>query len=140
MEQEQFHGLRLGPLFLRIGLGMVMVFETWPRVFSPAEVTSLWQALHLPGSPALGYGFEIAKFGSGILIVVGLLTRFLGAFVALAMLGEVLATKAPLGNPVGWALEWQSFWVGLALLVFGAGSISPDALLRRGAEHPPRRP
>jgi len=117
-----------------------MLIDTWPRVSNPAAVTSLWQTLHLPGPSVLGYGFEIAKFGSGILIVAGLLTRFLGIFVALAMFGEVLATKAPLGNPSAWTLEWLSFWIGLTLLVLGAGSVSLDALLRGWTENPPRQP
>lgn len=136
---DRFHSLRMGPLFLRMGLGTFLLIETWPRVSNPAAVSSLWQTLHLPGPSVLGYGLEIAKLGSGILLVVGLLTRFLGLFLALAMFGEVLVTKAHLGNPSGWALEWQSFWMGLALLVLGAGSVSLDALLGGRAEHPPRQ-
>jgi putative oxidoreductase len=139
---DRLHGRRLGPLFLRIGLGVLTIIETWPKVTNPEAVISLWQTLHLPGPSVLGYGFEIAKFGGGLLLVVGLLTRLLGLFFALAMAGEILATKTPLGNPSGWTLEWQSFWMSLALLVLGAGSVSLDAFLRGGKGHPcvnPRR-
>lgn len=134
------HALRLGPLFLRIGLGTLLLIDTWPRVSNPAAVTSLWQTLHLPGPSMLGYGFEIAKFGSGLLIIAGLLTRFLGLFLALAMFGEVLATKAPLRDPGAWGLEWLSFWMGLTLLVLGAGSVSLDAVLRGKPQNPPPQP
>ncbi len=128
---DRLHTLGLAPLFLRIGLGTITIIHGWSRASNPAAVMSLWQLLHLPGPAVLGPGIEIAEFCGGILLMVGLLTRFSGFLLALAMLGETLATKAPLANFGGWALEWQSFWMALALLMLGAGSISLDGLLRR---------
>lgn len=132
---DRFHSLPLAPLFLRIGLGILAVANGWSRISNLDAVVSLWQTMHLPGPAVLGSGLEIAEFCGGILLIVGLLTRALGLFFALVMLGEILATKAPLANLGGWALEWQSLWMALALLVLGAGSVSLDGLLRRRAQH-----
>ena len=130
----------LAPLFLRIGLGIFILIDAWSGISNLHAVISLWQNLHLPGPAVLGAGLEIAKFCGGILLVVGLLTRFLGLFFALAMSGEILATKAPLQNFGGGALEWQSFWMALALLVLGAGSLSLDGFIRGRTKHPPCPP
>jgi uncharacterized membrane protein YphA (DoxX/SURF4 family) len=135
---DPLQGLRLAPLFLRIGIGILMIIDGWSRVSDLGAVISVWQTLHLAGATVLGPGLEIAKVCGGALLILGLVTRFLGLFFALFMFGEILATKAPLENIAGWALEWQSFWMALALLVLGAGSVSLDGFLRGGAEHPSR--
>lgn len=128
---NRIHTLGLAPLFLRIGLGTLTVIHGWSRVSNPAAVMSIWQELRLPGPAVLGPGIEIAEFCAGILLVVGLMTRFSGLFLALAILVETLATKAPFTHVGGWALEWLSFWMALALVLLGAGFASLDGLLRR---------
>jgi hypothetical protein len=54
------------------------------------------------------------------------------------MVGEIFATKVPLKHFRGWALEWQSIWMALALLVLGAGSVSLDGFIRGRAGRPLR--
>lgn len=121
----------LAALSLRIGLGIVTITEGWLRTSHSGELISLWYALHLPGPPILGRGLEIALICSGMLLVVGLLTRFMGLFVALVMFAEILATKAPHANFQGWTTEWQSFWMALGLVACGAGSASLDTWIRK---------
>ena len=127
---DRLHALRLAPLLLRIGLGVVTVTGGWAQVSHHAALISLWHALQLPGPAALGIGFEIAEICGGVLLIAGVLTRLTGLFLALALLAEILATKAPLTSFSGWAHEWQSFWMALALLVLGAGPVSLDAWFR----------
>ena len=135
---DRLRGPHLAPFFLRIGLGTLLLIDGWSRISDLHTVVALWHRLHLPGPAVLGPGLEIAKLCGGILLVVGLLTRFLGFFFALAMLGEILATKAPLRHFGGGTVEWQSFWMALALLVLGGGSVSLDGFIRGKVEQPPR--
>lgn len=78
--------------------------------------------------PALAaWGASIAEIVLPVLLVLGLMTRF-------AALGLLLMTAViQLTVPEGWAnfhLPWAA--MALALVTFGGGSLSCDALLRRG--------
>lgn len=74
------------------------------------------------------YGAGIAEIVLPILLVLGLFTRF----AALGLL--VMTAVIQITVPEGWAnfhLPWAA--MALALIVFGAGSISADRLVRRAA-------
>jgi uncharacterized membrane protein YphA (DoxX/SURF4 family) len=133
---DRLRGPRLVPLFLRIGLGILILIDGWSKISNLHRVISLSERLHLTAPAVLGPALEMAKVCGGFLLVVGLLTRFLGLFFALALVGEIVATKTPLKNFGGWALEWQSIWMALALLVLGAGPVSLDGFIRGRVKRP----
>jgi len=116
---DRFRDL-LGPLFLRIGLGILAIMEPWPQALESRRSDFLVETLHLPGPSVLGHDIKIGKFGRGILLVIACRPGA-GTFRALAMLGDILASNVPLGNRSAWAFQWQSFWMALTLLVLGVG-------------------
>lgn len=118
----------LALLCLRIGLGVVFVLAGWAKVSHPAGVVGLWQRLHLPLPMVFGPVHAVVEFGGGILLLAGLFTRLIGLLLAVDMLGALFLVK--IHTPTFIGEEWLAFWISLALLAVGAGSISLDAMLR----------
>jgi putative oxidoreductase len=115
-------------LGLRIALGVLFIQAGWGKVAHIAGVVALGQRLHLPLPAVFGPGLAIVEFGGGFLIIGGLLTRPIALLLALDMLGALFLVK--IHTPAFIGAEWLAFWIGLALLAFGAGSFSLDAFLQ----------
>ena len=129
--------LDLALLGLRIGLGVLFVPSGWAKVTNVHGVVGLWQQLHLPLPGVFGPVHAIVEFGGGLLILAGLLTWLASLLLAIDMLGALFLVK--IHTPTFISLEWLAFWISLALLGAGAGAISLDAYLRRGAVSGQRR-
>ena len=121
----------LAPLLLRLFVGFVLVYGTQDNVFSTARMLEFRDFLATNGFPyplASAYLSAYAQFLTGILLVLGLLTRFAAGVVvanfvvALLMVHLQLlfnANIAPLAMLVG----------GLFFVLYGAPRYSLDALL-----------
>jgi putative oxidoreductase len=119
----------LALLGLRIGLGVLFILAGWAKVSHITGVVGLWQRLHLPLPHVFAPIQAVVEFGGGILlIVVGLFTRLIGFLLAGDMLGALFLVK--LHTPTFIQQEWLAFWISLALLAVGAGSLSIDAVLQ----------
>lgn len=75
----------------------------------------------------------MVEFGGGVLLIGGLRTQLVALLLALDMLGALFLVK--IHTPAFIGEEWLAFWIGLALLAFGAGSFSLDALLQSRRAH-----
>ena len=74
----------------------------------------------------------------GLLILVGLLTRFAAALIACVMATAIINVKLPVGFIGGFELDFVLLLIALSLVVGGAGRISVDRdVLGWGA--PPKR-
>ena len=119
----------LGLLVLRIALGAVMIAHGYQKVFGGMQ--HFQQMLHGLGIPAwMAYLSAAAEFGGGILVVVGLLTRFAAFAILIDML--VAITKVHLHHGLVGAMGFE-FPMGMAAIAFsliftGAGPISIDWL------------
>ena len=119
----------LALLGLRIGLGVLFILAGWGKVSHVSGVVGLWQRLHLPLPHVFGPIHAIVEFGGGILLIVGLFTRIIGFLLAVDMLGALFLVK--IHTPTFIQQEWLAFWISLALLAVGAGSLSLDAFLEK---------
>lgn len=123
----------LGLLVLRLVLGAVMIAHGYPKVFGGMHhFVDVVRGLHLPGWMA--YLSAAAEFGGGILLIVGLLTRFAAACVCIDMVVAIFGVHLKNGflgqgnYQFPLALAAMSF----SLIFSGAGPISIDWLRGKG--------
>ncbi len=125
----------LAPLLLRLFIAFVLVYGTQDNVFSQAKMLEFRDFLAKNGFPYslfCAYLSAYAQLACGILLALGLLTRWAAAVVVVNFVVALLmvhvglpftANIAPLAMLVG----------GLFFLLYGAPRYSLDARRRRGA-------
>jgi putative oxidoreductase len=119
-------------LLLRLALGVMFLAHAWVKikVFTPAGTARYFESLGLPGEVA--YLTIAAEVGGGILLFLGIETRW----VALALVPLMLGTIVLVHGKAGWQFtnkdggwEYPAFWVvgllALALLGDGAAALGP---------------
>ncbi len=119
-------------LLLRLALGVMFLAHAWMKikVFTPAGTAQYFKSLGLPGE--LAYLTIAAEVGGGILLILGIETRW----VALALVPLILGTIVLVHGKAGWQFtnkdggwEYPAFWavglVALALLGDGAAALGP---------------
>lgn len=126
----------LGLLIIRLGLGfMFIVAHGLPKLLGGPErwklVGGAMSQLGIRFAPAAwGFAAAMAEFGGGILLILGLFTRFASASLAFVML---VATMQHLGRGETLLQSSHPIEVGVALVglaLLGAGAYSLDR--RRG--------
>ncbi len=119
-------------LLLRLALGVMFLAHAWVKikVFTPAGTAQYFKSLGLPGEVA--YLTIVAEVAGGILLILGIETRW----VALALVPLMLGTIVLVHGKAGWLFtnkdggwEFPAFWVvgllALALLGDGAAALGP---------------
>jgi len=119
-------------LLLRLALGVMFLAHAWLKikVFTPAGTAQYFKSLGVPGE--LAYLTIAAEVGGGILLILGIETRW----VALALVPLILGTIVLVHGKAGWQFtnkdggwEFPAFWavglVALALLGDGAAALGP---------------
>lgn len=123
-----------GLLLLRVGIGLMFVYHGWPKISGGLETwTKLGAAMQFMGvgfAPTFwGFMAALTEFGGGLALILGLLTRPVGAIMAFNMLVAVVL-KFSTGAGLGGAS--QAIEVGivfLSLAVMGPGKYSLDEKL-----------
>jgi len=124
----------LALLVLRLVIGTVMIAHGYGKVFNGGfpHVHDMVQHIGFPGWTA--YLLAATEFFGGILIIAGLLTRF----VAVAMLIDMSVAiwkihwHNGLKGPGGFEFPMSVAAIAFALIFFGAGPIALDGI-RRGS-------
>ena len=119
-------------LLLRLALGVMFLAHAWVKikVFTPAGTAQYFKSLGLPGEVA--YLTIVAEVAGGILLILGIETRW----VALALVPLMLGTIVLVHGKAGWLFtnkdggwEFPASWVvgllALALLGDGAAALGP---------------
>jgi putative oxidoreductase len=119
-------------LLLRLALGVMFLAHAWLKikVYTPAGTVQYFKSLGVPGEAA--YLAIAAEIGGGILLILGIETRW----VALALVPLMLGTIVLVHGKAGWLFtnkdggwEYPAFWVvgllALALLGDGAAALGP---------------
>src|SRR5260221_3466088 len=119
-------------LLLRLALGVMFLAHAWLKikVFTPAGTAQYFKSLGLPGE--LAYLTIAAEGGGGILLILGIETRW----VALSLVPLILCTIVFVHGKAGWQVtnkdggcEIPAFWavslVALALLGDGTAALGP---------------
>jgi putative oxidoreductase len=118
----------------RITLGWVFLQSGWGKLHDLAAVTDFFVSLGVPFAQVQAPMVAGIEFGGGLLLLLGLATRF----AALPLAGVMLvAIRTALWDDIHglsdlFGLAEFGYVVLLSgLVVFGAGSLSLDALIRR---------
>lgn len=123
-----------GVFFLRLVLGVAMVFHGYGKVipsggFHGNAFSAIQHHGHVVatlGAPYwLGYISALTEFAGGILILLGLLTRFAAFMIACNMLGAILLVTRHHGYS-GSEYPLALFVIALMLLFCGAGTLALD--------------
>ncbi len=122
----------LGLLGMRIALGAVMIVHGYPKVTGIHGTEKFFASVGLPWWSA--YFSAGAEFFGGILIIVGLLTRFFGLALLIDMIVAIdkVHWKNGLVGEGNYQLPMTLAALGLALIFFGGGPIALDAIIGRG--------
>ena len=131
----------LGPLLVRVALGLVFVASGWGKLHNLDDVTQYFGSLGIPAPHAQAVFVSSVELVGGVLLLLGLGTRIAALFL-IGVMGVALWTaKLPevhgvveLAGTIELAYLAAFVWLALA----GAGAASLDHLLghRRQPSHP----
>jgi len=106
-------------LLLRLALGVLFLAHAWYKitVFTPAGTAKFFQSLGVPGF--LAYLTMAAEVGGGILLLLGVETRWVALALVPLMAGTIVLVHGKNGwlftnKDGGW--EFPAFWI-VALIV-----------------------
>ncbi len=124
----------LGPLFVRVALGIVFVASGWGKLHSLDDVTQYFGSLGIPAPHAQAVFVSTVELLGGLAVLVGLGTRIAALFLIGVMAVAILTAKLPevhgiaeLAGTVEIAYLAAFTWLALA----GAGAASVDHWLAR---------
>ncbi len=122
--------LSIGLAVLRIAVAAIFINHGRQKLFvyGFAGVTGAFTQMGVPFPGVMGPLIGVLEFFGGIALVVGFLTRLLGAAFALDMLGAILLVQLKKGFS-GYELEFLLLAASVALFLTGAGGFSVDAYL-----------
>jgi putative oxidoreductase len=130
----------LGLLLLRLALGVIFIYHGYPKLANPRTAMQSFVDVGLPGYFLYIAGI-IELFGGGLLIL-GLFTRIAG----LAIAGEMAVAlwrvhEMPYPMAVyDYQLPLIMAAASFALMTTGAGAVSLDHAIFRGARRAPKSP
>ncbi|HLI63473.1 MAG TPA: DoxX family protein [Terriglobales bacterium] len=119
----------LALLFLRLALGAIMIAHGWQKI--AGHMHGIMAMLPHIGIPAwMAYLVVAAEFGGGILVVLGLLTRFAALAILIDMLVAIFKVHLHHGltGQGGFEFPLTCAVIAFALIFFGAGPMSLDWL------------
>ncbi len=124
-------------ILIRLTVGLVFLSEGIQKFLYPAELgIGRFSKIGLPSPEFLAPFVGTFEIVCGILITVGLLTRFAVIPTIIIMLVSIASTKIPMLFDKGfWAMtheartDWAMLLGSLFLLIVGAGAWSMDARL-----------
>jgi putative oxidoreductase len=130
----------LALLALRLTLGAIMIGHGWNKV--NGHLHEFAGYLASMGMPAwLGYVSAFVEFFGGILMLLGLVTRCAAFAILIDMTVAIVKVHWKhgfLGNG-GYEFPLALWTIAFALMFFGAGSISLDAIRGGGSRSTPPR-
>src|SRR5271156_946620 len=125
-------------LLVRVYWGWQISQNGWAKLHSLPKVTEFFSSLGLPAPHATATFVSSFEFVCGILLALGLLSRIAALGLAIDMFtaywtADHEALLAFISDPDKFqnAASFIFLFVGLLILIFGAGKISLDHLLER---------
>jgi putative oxidoreductase len=127
----------VGELILRLALGLIFLPHGLPKLRSPAETAGLVGRIGMPAPSLFAWLVALLESVGAVLLIVGLLTRFVALGLAVDMLVAIVAvrirmSKAPFTSTPqaqGWEFEFALMAIALALVFMGGGRLALDRYL-----------
>jgi putative oxidoreductase len=124
----------IGPLIVRLTLGLVFLTTGWGKLHNLDNVTQFFDSLHIPAPHANAVFVSSVELVGGLLLLLGLGTRVAAMLLVGVMTVAIWTAKLPvlhsavdLVNTIELAYLTAFVW----LLFAGAGKASADHLLSR---------
>ncbi|MGB0034442.1 MAG: DoxX family protein [Candidatus Acidiferrales bacterium] len=132
----------LALLLLRLGLGIVLVYHGYPKLFTKTQA-AIQGFEHMGFPPYFAYIAGVVEFFGGLMLIFGLFTRIAGLLIA----GEMAVAIWRVYLPQGDILQIKNYEFPLVMAVsaftlacIGAGVISMDQAIFREGRRAPRKP
>ena len=131
----------LAPLAVRITVGVVFMGTGWTKLHNLPAITKNFTALGIPAPEILTPFVSGVEFFGGLLLLVGLLTRFAAVPLMIVMVVAIVSAKAgdidSLETFLG--IEEVSYFVMFAwLAIAGPGPVSLDHFILQASGRKPR--
>jgi len=132
-----------GPLAVRIVVGWVFLWSGWTKLHNLPAITKNFAALGIPAPEILTPFVSGVEFVGGLLLLVGLLTRFAAVPLMVVMVVAIVSAKAGDIDSLETVLGFEevSYFLMFAwLAIAGPGPVSLDHFIlsasgRKPAEH-----
>ncbi len=130
-----------GQLLLRLAIGSIFIAHGGEKLFVTGHtgVAGFLTSLGIPMPGVAAWLLILAEFVGGILLLLGLFTRWASIAVAFDMLVAILVVhlKNGLIGQGGFEYPLALLAIALCLMIQGGGKISVDHLLKRRKRIPP---
>ena len=130
-------------LLVRLYWGIQLAQNGWGKLHNLGRVTEFFSSLGLPAPGATATFVASIEFIGGILLAVGLLSRFMGLVITIDMLmAYIMADREAffsfISDPGKFyvADPYTFLFAALLILIFGPGKIALDTFLLRRYPYP----
>lgn len=130
-------------LFVRLYWGLQLAQNGWGKLHNLAHVTEFFSSLGLPAPGPTAAFVATVEFVGGLLLAVGIFSRFIGVIITVDMLMAYLmadreALFSIISDPGKFyvADPYTFLFAALLILIFGPGKIALDTLLLRRFPYP----
>lgn len=130
-------------LFVRLYWGIQLAQNGWGKLHNLGRVTQFFSSLGLPAPGATATFVSSIEFIGGILLAIGLLSRFTGLVITIDMLmAYIMADREALSSffsdPGKFyvADPYTFLFAALLIVIFGPGLIALDTFLLRRYPYP----
>lgn len=124
------------PLVIRVVVGIIMAAHGWQKLMGgPAAFGGFLESLGVPLPGLMAYVVILAELGGGILLILGLLSRWAGLLLTINLLVAVLLVKsgvgliAAQGAGAGAELDLALIAGFVTIVLVGPGKVSLDYVL-----------
>ncbi len=128
------------PLAVRITVGVVFMGTGWTKLTHLPQITQNFRGLGIPAPEILTPFVSGVEFFGGLLLLVGLLTRFAAVPLMIVMVVAIISAKAGGIDSLETFLGFEevSYFVMFAwLAIAGPGPVSLDHLVLKGSGRDP---
>lgn len=131
-------------LFVRVYWGWQIAQNGWGKLHNLGHVTEFFTSLGLPAPGFTATFVASVEFVGGILLAIGLLSRFVGLVLTIDMLMAYITADrgaffSIFSDPDKFtaAAPYTVLFAALLVLIFGPGKFALDTLLLRRYPYPP---
>ncbi len=115
-----------GTLALRVPLGIVFMAHGYVKLFGGqfAGIAGFFAKIGIPAPEFFAGVVGVTEFFGGLLVLVGLFTRYASSFMAVIMIVAIIKVKASKGLLGGYELEMVLLGMCVALIIMGSHNFS----------------
>jgi uncharacterized membrane protein YphA (DoxX/SURF4 family) len=125
----RYTNFNLGILFIRFALAIVFIAHGWQKLSNMTGTVSFFDSLGLPMFVA--YLVMILELLGGILMLLGLCTRYAAVGFVVVMLGVIFTVKMSKGFLGGYEFELTLLLASLAVMMLGPGNYTIRKLFNK---------